>query len=109
MSLASPDGKDAWTRGPQRACLHRQILRIDQSCQRPVKCNNIRGCIHTFCVIMKQSSLCLQEGRVGKDAPDLINFIVDAIVRLEEFLAAVYVKHECHDVLRKMFSDACEL
>lgn len=56
-------------------------------------------------MIVKQSPLGLQKCRFRKDATDLINLSIDTLVGLEELLAAVYVKHECHDILRKTIGD----
>ena len=54
----------------------------------------------TFGMVMQQSTLSLEESRVGEDAADLIDLVVNLFRRLEELLATVDVEHECHDVLR---------
>lgn len=56
--------------------------------------------VPTFGMVVQQSTLGLQKGRIGEDAADLIDLIIDLFCGLEELLATVDVEHECHDVLR---------
>lgn len=63
----------------------------------------------TFGMVMQQSTLSLQEGRVGEDATNLIDFVVDFFRGLEELLATVDVEHEGHDVLWQVFGYFVEL
>lgn len=58
---------------------------------------------------MQQSLLCLQKGGVWENVADLVDFTIYTLIRLEELLTTVYVKHEGHDILRNVLGDLGKL